>query len=527
MDGLAIAAAVTEIERSAIGGSIRTVFAPDPGTFVLHIFSGRALRLLVSPRKALIHLTGLDLPHPQTPSPFTMLLRKHLRGGRITAVKQEGWERVVRIEITRRSQAEKTDLTLIAELIGVRGNLILVRDGRVVAALRADPRAQPGEEYRPLPRQGKLDPRKVDPQVISELLTADDPVRALVRRIDGIGKETAQVIAAQAGGSEGVASRLAEIVSHVARPIGCYDPNRETAFFFPVESGVVLASFSAALDREYEEEHADEHYDQEKESLRRGLERALAKRRRTLAKLTRWLEDAEKEGTLRRYADLIMIHLNELTRGIDRAQLLDLESGASVEVPLNPRLGPVENAQALYERAKRLRRGRPRVEARKRRLEKEIAILETGLAALAAGDIPSAEALSLLPPESKQRTSRAVPLAPRTYRIDGYLVEVGKSALENDSLLKRARPDDLWFHAKGVPGAHVVVRRQGREEIPREVIEQAARLAAGASKARDEPKVEVSYTAVKHVRKPKGAPPGLVILDREETITVAPLRKNG
>ncbi|RLE38884.1 DUF814 domain-containing protein [Candidatus Acetothermia bacterium] len=111
--------------------------------------------------------------------------------------------------------------------------------------------------------------------------------------------------------------------------------------------------------------------------------------------------------------------------------------------------------------------------------------------------------------------------------MDGYLVEVGKSALENDSLLKRARPDDLWFHAKGVPGAHVVVRRQGREEIPREVIEQAARLAAGASKARDEPKVEVSYTAVKHVRKPKGAPPGLVILDREETITVAPLRKNG
>ncbi|RLE36757.1 hypothetical protein DRJ12_04075, partial [Candidatus Acetothermia bacterium] len=208
MDGLAIAAAVTEIERSAIGGSIRTVFAPDPGTFVLHIFAGRALRLLVSPRKALIHLTGLDLPHPQIPSPFTMLLRKHLRGGRITAVKQEGWERVVRIEITRRSQAKKTDLTLIAELIGVRGNLILVRDGRVVAALRADPRTRPGGEYRPLPRQGKIDPRKVDPQVISELLTADDPVRALVRRIDGIGKETAQVIASQAGGPEGVASRL-------------------------------------------------------------------------------------------------------------------------------------------------------------------------------------------------------------------------------------------------------------------------------------------------------------------------------
>jgi len=525
MDGLAIAAALTEIERDAIGGVVRTIYQPDQWTFVIHLFAGRELRLLISPRRARIQLTGLDLPHPQTPSPFTMLLRKHLRGGRITAVNQEGWERVVRIEITRRSPAEKTDLTLIAELIGVRGNLILVREGRVIAALSPDPRARPGGLYRPLPRQEKLDPRKVNPQIISEVLTADDPVRALVKGIDGIGKETAQVIASQKGGPEGLASRITEIVSHVERPIGCYDPNGKAAFFFPVESGVILESFSAALDREYEEGDAGEHYDQEKKSLRLGLERALAKRRRTLAKLVRWLEDAEKEGTLRRYADLIMIHLNELTRGIDRAQLLDLESGTPVEVPLNPRLGPVENAQALYERAKRLRRGRPRVEARKRRLEKEIAILETGLAALAAGGVPSEEALSLLPTASKQRTRRAVPIATRTYRIDGYLVEVGKSALQNDSLLKRARPDDLWFHVKGLPGAHVVVHRRGKEEIPQGVIEAAARLAAGFSKGKDETKVEVSYTQAKYVHKPKGAPPGLVVLTREETITVAPTRQ--
>ncbi len=102
---------------------------------------------------------------------------------------------------------------------------------------------------------------------------------------------------------------------------------------------------------------------------------------------------------------------------------------------------------------------------------------------------------------------------------------MGKSALQNDSLLKRARPDDLWFHVKGLPGAHVIVHRRGKEEIPQGVIEAAARLAAGFSKGKDESKVEVSYTQAKYVRKPKGAPPGLVVLTREETVTVAPNRQ--
>ncbi len=309
------------------------------------------------------------------------------------------------------------------------------------------------------------------------------------------------------------------------RPVGCYDPKEKRAYFFPVDSCKVLESFSAALDREYEEGHAGEFYDQEQRNLRLGFDRALAKRKRTLEKLIRWLEDAESEGTLRRYADLIMIHLSDLSRGMDRARLIDLESGSPVEVPLDPRLGPVENAQALYERAKRLRRGRPRVEARKKRLEEEIAILETGLTAIAAGEVPPEEALALIPTAPRQNAKRAVPVATRTYRIDGYLVEVGKSALQNDSLLKRARPEDLWFHVKGLPGAHVIVHRRGKEEVPQGVIEAAARLAAGFSKGKDESKVEVSYTQAKYVRKPKGAPPGLVVLTREETVTVAPNRQ--
>ncbi len=518
MDGLAIAAALTEINQVAATASIRTIYQPESGTFVLHLFAGREVRLLVSPPTARIHLTNLDFPHPQTPSPFTMLLRKHLRGGKITAISQSNWERVVRIDISRRGAEGEKKLALIAELIGIRGNLVLVRDGSVIASFRADSRIRPGEPYHPLPDQEKLDPRAVSPPVVAGFLTAADPIRALVREIDGMGKDTAVAVLAKNAGPDAVAMRIAEVVSHVAAPVGCYVPDTDKAYFFPVEGCDRMASFSAAVDREYTAAHNE--FPEEGKSLRLGFARAIAKRKGTVAKLERWLEDANNENLLRHYADLIMIHLNDLSRGAARADLIDPATETTVAVPLNPRLRPVENAQAMYERAKRLHRGRPRVLARKHRLEREIALLETAISAVEAGQAPPPAALALLSSPSQRHTRRVAPAAPRVYHIDGYAVEVGKSAAQNDALLRRARPDDLWFHVKDLPGAHVIVHRHDKEEIPAAVIEGAARLAVRFSKGRDEKRVEVSYTTMKHVRKPKGAPPGLVILARADTLTI-------
>jgi predicted ribosome quality control (RQC) complex YloA/Tae2 family protein len=219
-----------------------------------------------------------------------------------------------------------------------------------------------------------------------------------------------------------------------------------------------------------------------------------------------------------------MTYQSELSRGMAEAALTDPESGEPVKISLNPQLTPVENAQSLYKRAKRLRRGRPIVERRLARLERERACLKAGRDALEEGRAPSEEALALIPlPVSLG--APAPPTAPRVFQIHGYTVEVGKDAAQNDALLRKARPDDLWLHAKGVPGSHVIVHRGGRAEIPRAVIEEAARLAAQFSKAKGEKRVQVSTALAKHVRKPKGSPPGLVILTQEDTLTVEPTRK--
>jgi predicted ribosome quality control (RQC) complex YloA/Tae2 family protein len=526
MDGLAIAASLKEWERHVLGASIRAVYQPERETFVLHLFAGKDVRLLVSPGEAAIHLTELDLPYPTKPSPFVMLLRKHLRGGRIVAVDQQGWERAVTIAVERRSEQGLERSLLVGELVGVRGNLILLRSEHVLGALRPDPRAEPGSPYQPLSGQGKLHPERLAATDLAGVAPSPDGCRALVRLVDGVGKETARAVLARAEALEAgafeerVLGAFRFVLGHVSAPRAEYDPGTRVASFFPLlPPGEPAPSFAAALDRAFTDRHESEHESEETGTLQAGLSRAAAKRERTLAKLAEWLREADSAETLRRHADLILTGRGEIPHGAREAALRDLATGELVTVALDPRKSAIENAQALYEKAKRLRRGRPIVERRKGRIERDLALLRGALACLAEGKELDEEAIALIP-RSRRVRREPPPASPRVYRVLGHTVQVGKDASQNDLLLREASPDDLWLHAKGVSGSHVIVRQRGREKIPPEVVEEAARLAARFSKAKGERRVEVTCTPVKYVRKPKGARAGLVIVTREDTLTV-------
>ncbi len=532
MDGLAIAASLTEVQPTITEGLIRQIYQPERGTFVFHLFAGKNVRLLLSPREAAVHLTQLDLPYPKTPSPFVMQLRKHLRNGKILGVEQAGWERVVSLDVERRGVEGTQRLIVVVELLGARGNLILIKEDKVVASWRSDPRAIPGSAYQPLPSQGKLDPTKVVASDLKEILQGEDPDKALVRRIDGIGRQTALAILTRAKArpqneplEQRVCQDLSVVLSCVESPQPAYDAAAQRASFFSLcPPGERCDSFADALDREYSARHEAVKTGREQATLRAGLSRAIARRERALVRLREWLTNADSADRLQHLADLLMIHQSDISRGTAEVVLTDPESGEAVKVSLNPRLTPVENAQALYKRAKRFRRGRPVVERRLVRLEKERACLEAGRDALEEGRAPSEEALALISP-LVSRGASAPPTAPRVFQVRGYTVEVGKDATQNDALLRKAQPEDLWLHAKGVPGSHVIVHRGGRADIPRAVIEEAARLAAQFSKAKGEKRVQVSTALARHVRKPKGSPPGLVFLTQEDTLTVEPSRK--
>jgi predicted ribosome quality control (RQC) complex YloA/Tae2 family protein len=253
--------------------------------------------------------------------------------------------------------------------------------------------------------------------------------------------------------------------------------------------------------------------------IRAAAKRAIAKTNKTIARLEEWLENAESAEKLQYDADLLMIYHREVPRKTKEVTLTDPATNEHVKIALDPSRSGLENAQALYERAKRLRRGRVLVRRKLKRLKDEIRLLEDGLGRVEEGVSMSDRAAALLPSHPMKKKNQTA-TAFRIYSIGGYTVRVGKNARQNDELLREAKPNDLWLHARGVAGSHVVVSRQDKGAISDEVVAAAARLAARHSKARHEKHVPVVITEVKHVRKPKGAPDGLVIVQQEDTLVV-------
>ena len=526
MDGLAIAASLTELRAAVEGGFVRSVYEPIPGVVVLHVFADRKRRILISPKRSSIHATELAIPNPEEPSMFAMLLRKHLRGGRIQRLRQVGLDRVVVLEIERRDAGGLHEYRVVLELIGLRGNVILLERGRVAGAMRSDARCRIGGSYQPLPGQPRTPVGEIDEPVIREILEGDQPDRALARLVDGLSRETARdALAGQdltdlASATRSVHRRLREMFTGIELPQGYFDPERGRAACYPLPPPARAAgSYAEAADLEIEASGFLSDADREDRATRTRVQKEIGRRKRTMAKLEKWLADASEADRLTSRADLLMIYHRDVPPKARSVTLEDPATEAAVEISLDPSRTAIENAQKLYERAKRMRRGVPRVEARLERLRREVAWLEDGLeSAGQGGDLP--EAVTKLLALPKRPKSQPEATSPRIVEVDGYAIRVGRSAAENDRLVRDADPNDLWMHVRRYAGSHVIIHTRGAEDVPDAVLLAAARLAGRNSKAGKERRVEVTVARVKHLRKPKGAPPGLVIVDRADTLTV-------
>lgn len=534
MDGLAIAASLREVREAVVGGFLRSIYQPTRSMFVLRVFAGCKQTILISPRDASIHLTSLDIVNPEVPSTFVMQLRKHLRGGRIASVAQRGLDRIVVFEIERRSGSRTLRYGLFAELAGLRGSLILTQDNRVIGASRHDARNPIGSIYAPLPPQKRIEPRMLTPEMLLPLLEGADTARTLAHTIDGVGRQTAEDVIARirsAGelSKQEIAARVCRefemLLACVKDPASHADQLGRRAAFYPLPPPAeAMPTFSAALDAvalspgegELTEQHGA-----------RRFQRAIDRRQRTLVKLREWLDSFTEVGRLQVLADLLMIHHRDIEPKAESAALVDPETKQTVVVRLQPTLTAIENAQRLYERAKRLRRGKPHVMSRLTRIEQELEQLERAHVAFGkTGTIDSdvANLLGRKPPSLQAPRPRP---AFRSEEVEGVTIWIGRSAADNDRILRAAAPDDVWMHAEGHPGSHVIVRRGGVEPISQTVLRRAAQLAATNSKARGERRVQVTVAEVKHVKKPRGAPAGLVHVRNADTLTVEPITEVG
>lgn len=480
MEGIELCKAVEEA-RELVGARLARVHQLGEVLFLRTFHPSGAL--VLDPEGKAFHRTALRPPTPPRPPAFAQGLRR-LRGQKLLALEQGGYDRTVRLCFP--------DGDILLDLRPRRGNVFFLgRDGRRAALHEGDPKPLPGEGSDPLAGLGPGLRRAAEavfghPPTVEELcsFTSDLLLRDPAGYLYGI-----------EGGT--------------------------TASFFPrPELGEPLETFPKfwqSLDRVLEERLARRGARVQLE----GVKRAIRRRERALAAIVRAEEEAQGWPDIQVQADLILARLSQIPGGVAEVEVEGFD-GAPVRLVLDPALSPLWNAQLLYRRAGKLRRRLTQIPARRRELGEELARLRELFDMLRARPELSPyleEDLLRLGVLAPERVPVALEGRPRELGMGGLLVLVGRSARENDALLRAAHPNDVWLHARGVPGAHVVIRTGGRA-VPPEVLEGAARLAAWHSRARGERRVPVSYTEVRHLKKPKGAAPGTVVLKREEVIVV-------
>jgi predicted ribosome quality control (RQC) complex YloA/Tae2 family protein len=587
-DGIVLSAIAASLSALLQGGKIDKIYQPEADELLLHIARGREkYRLFLSsnganPRVCLADDRG---PHPQNPAAFCMLLRKHIQGGRIARIEQKGTERILECTVdTINELGFSKSKRLTIEIMGKHSNILLLdaQSLRIIDSIkRLSPamnryrQTLPGCPYIEPPSHGKLPWYAVErARILSALADGEGPqgaeggcpaperaAKAILSLAQGIGPRAAEELAAEAF-AELRARRekpsreaLADAISRALQKLT--DKVRAESFA-PV---VYLGAGGAPLDFHalpisalegaceamrfddindavcyyYENRIASNRVRQKSADLLRAAQNSLDKQ---LLKKQRLLEDlAQAEGADRDrlFGELLTANLHILKDGQRTATLTNYYDGGTLEIPLDPRMSPAQNAQRYY---KLYRKAKTAVVEKKRRLaetDKEIAYLESVLSFIEnAATAEDTDALRLELIEAgclrrgKQSAAKkqARPEA-LSYTVQGgFRVEVGRNNRENDLLtLKKAAGSDLWLHTKDIPGAHVILFTGGLA-APMPAVLEAAAIAAWHSKGRGSENVPVDYTLVKRVKKPSGARPGTVIFTGNRTLYVKPALPN-
>ena len=554
MDIFVLKAFVDELARCLPGSRVSKVFQLSPDDLLLRLWRHRDLRLLLSihPTWQRLHLNTERFEAPPRPPRFAALLRARLRRARLQSVAVQPYERVVTFAWQQAGEAAAS-LRLIHELQGAQANVLLVdAQGVIIDALKHVAALTP--QSRPALPGAPYAPRVVPPQ---RVLLSDLTVDHLDRLHTQDAWNAASLNRLVVGLSPRLAAELVYRHPHDVR--ACweqldalrrdYDGQTLSLFRCTAPDGQqhvsvlplrhagycaeALADAQAAMAAMSRPAAVSAALEGARAGVRKTLRRRLQKLGRKIDHLSRDREKLKGYEPYQRYGTLLLAQ--RLPRGSTCAAVTDYYSPQqeTVRIPLDPRLSIHDNAQTYFKKYRKTKTGLSKIDALLKECAAEEAYLE-GLAhqVTAAEDWPTLEAIETELGGNRQAGTARPALRPRAaaaqpYRTfalsGGYTLYCGKSNHGNDTLVRQvAASDDLWFHAHGHAGAHVVLKAPDAATVPHETLRAAAALAAYYSKGKDAAAVEVLYTAVRHVRKFRGARPGQVQVKTFRTLEVAP-----
>ena len=573
-DGLIIASLVDELTRKAVGGRITRIVQPEHDELIITIKTQDTLRLLLSADASLplIYLTDARKEAPDKSPAFCMLLRKYIMGGKIKAVIQPENERVVFIDIEHYDELGDLRVRrLIIEIMGKHSNIILCDDdGMIIDSIKRVPatvssvrEVLTGRPYFIAKTTEKLDPTVcTEEKFVASLFSKNQPLsKALYMSFNGISPVMANELAFRAGldgdvppgmqpqfGLKKLAGIFIDMMNDVKT--GRFEicevfkdgvPFEYSAFrltsFENIEGFMLktVDSPSALLESFFMEKNLSERIRQRSSALRHSVstirERIVKKYELQLEQL----RDTEKRDKMKLYGELLCAYAHELRVPGKSVTVTDYNTGEEVTIPVDEDLSAIDNSKLYFEKYRKMKRTHDvltgYIEKTKEDLDHIGSVaLELDLATCEDDLILIRRELeetgyvkpSRTAPQGKKRPKKESSEPIRYVTDDGFSIYVGRNNFQNDELtFKFASGNDWWFHLKGAPGSHVILKTEGREASD-SAMETAAAVAAWYSSGRENAKAEVDYLERKNVRKPGGARPGFVVYYTNYSMVVKP-----
>ena len=567
-DGITIANIVTELNQTITGGKINKIAQPENDELIITIKNQRKqyrLFLSASASLPLIYLTETNKPSPLTAPNFCMLFRKHIGSGKIIAIEQPGMERIIRFTIEHLNElGDLCTKYLIVEIMGKHSNIIFCNEEdqiidsikHVSAHMSSVREVLPGRPYFIPETQSKLNPFVLTEEIFQEKIFPRpvNVAKAIYTSITGISPLMAEEVCYRAGIDGGIPTDGLEDVErvHLAHTFlrmvddirdGHFEPNiiykgKEPVEFacFPLSQyqdyrAVSYPSIFPVLETYYAEKNIVTKMRQKTVDLRKIVQNALERNVKKYQLQQKQLKDTEKKEKYRVWGELLNTYGYEVEPGAKSMEALNYYTNEMIQIPLDETMTPQENAKKYFDKYSKLKRTKEALDTLLQETGDEIKHLESIAASL---DIASSEEDLVQIKEEmmeygyvkrKNTGGKKVKVTSRPYHYissDGYDIYVGKNNFQNDELsFKFASGNDWWFHAKGQPGSHVIVKSKN-EELPDRTFEEAGKLAAYYSKGRQAPKVEIDYTQKKNLRKPTGGKPGFVVYYTNYSLLIEP-----
>lgn len=555
-DGITVAALVQELRDNLTGGRIAKIAQPEPDELLLTIKTPagqRKLYISASASLPLIYLTDENKLSPMTAPNFCMLLRKHIGNGRITSISQPKLERIIILHIEHLNElGDLCEKKLIIETMGKHSNIIFCDDKDMIldsikhvsAQMSSVREVLPGRTYFIPDTMEKSDPLSVNEKKFLDTLK-EKPVslgKAIYTSFTGISPVIAEDICFLAGlDSQLPASELDEdTLLHLFRQFSYYMDDIRGCHFHPCiyydgtspkDFGAVtlshfsnytkqeFTSISEVLNTYYATKNTLTRIRQKSADLRHVVQTALERNRKKYDLQKKQLRDTENREKYKVYGELIHTYGYNLAPNSRELTALNYYTNEEITIPLDLTLTPAENAQKYFNKYNKQKRTFEALTELIQETADDIHYLESisnslDIALTEADLIQIKEELMQTGYVRRKYTKKKEKITSRPMHYissDGYHMYVGKNNLQNEELtFSFANGNDWWFHAKGAPGSHVIVKTGG-DELPDRTFEEAGRLAAYYSKNRGSDKVEIDYVEKKHVKKPNGSKPGFVV----------------